>query len=485
HEKRVALARQAKIKAGAQQLAERLAAVELTIARRVGEQDKLYGSVTSLDIAEALSAHNLSIDRKQILLEEPIRTLGTFEVPVKLHAEVVQPVKVTVVAEGCARLSRKRLLLALSRRKGPLRVLLAESEVGMRLRSDWARGEAPRRTTTLHDLEAERALLGGLLIDPQKLMDIEERLAPEAFYDPLHRRIYAAMLAIEDRSAIDPITVKGKLSEAGELDAATSERLRVIEESALSAANVAHYAEIVLDKALRRRLAEAAEEIANLAVEAGQDVATLSDAAERLIFSITDQSRRGEPRELQGILRETMELIQRMRERHSAVTGLSTGLYLLDQRTTGLHPGELFILAARPGVGKTSLAMNIAVHAALRADPPVSVAFLNLPYPATPLALRMRCAEPRPSQRKLKSGPLSQHDTDQRVRHAASLCNAPIYLDDTATRTISDLRSKARRLKQQHADLGLIVIDYLQLMSTRGRAESRHLEIAEISRGLK
>ncbi|MFO7155469.1 MAG: replicative DNA helicase [Pseudomonadota bacterium] len=355
----------------------------------------------------------------------------------------------------------------------------------MRLRSDWARGEAPRRTTTLHDLEAERALLGGLLIDPQKLMDIEERLAPEAFYDPLHRRIYAAMLAIEDRSAIDPITVKGKLSEAGELDAATSERLRVIEESALSAANVAHYAEIVLDKALRRRLAEAAEEIANLAVEAGQDVATLSDAAERLIFSITDQSRRGEPRELQGILRETMELIQRMRERHSAVTGLSTGLYLLDQRTTGLHPGELFILAARPGVGKTSLAMNIAVHAALRADPPVSVAVFSLEMPATQLALRMLCAESRISQRKLKSGRLSQHDMDQLVRHAASLWNAPIYIDDSSTLTITDLRSKARRLKQQHADLGLIVIDYLQLMSTRGRAESRHLEIAEISRGLK
>jgi len=355
----------------------------------------------------------------------------------------------------------------------------------MRLRSDFERGEALRRTTTLHDLEAERALLGGLLIDPRRLTDIEERLSPEAFYDPLHRRIYAAMLAIEDRSAIDPITVKGKLSEAGELDAATAERLRVIEESALSAANVAHYAEIILDKALRRRLAEAAEEIASLAVEAGQDVATLSDTAERLIFSVTEQTRRGEPRELQGILRETMELIQRMRDRHTAVTGLSTGIYLLDQRTTGLHPGELFILAARPGVGKTSLAMNIAVHAALRADPPVAVAIFSLEMPSTQLAMRMLCAEARISQSKLKTGRLSPHDMDQLVRHAAALWNAPIYIDDSSTLTITDLRSKARRLKQQHPDLGLIVIDYLQLMSSRGRAESRHLEIAEISRGLK
>jgi len=355
----------------------------------------------------------------------------------------------------------------------------------MRLRSDWERGEAPRRTTTLHDLEAERALLGGLLIDPRKLNDIEERLQPEAFYDPLHRRIFAAMLAIEDRAAIDPITVKGKLSEAGELDAATAERLRVIEESALSAANVAHYAEIVLDKALRRRLAEVAEEIGQLAVEAGQDVATLSDTAERLVFAVTDQGRKGEPRELQGILKETMELVQRMRDRKSTVTGLSTGIYLLDQRTTGFHPGELFILAARPGVGKTSLAMNIAVHAATRADPPVAVAVFNLEMPATQLALRMLCSEARIGQGKLKSGSLSHHDMEQLVNHAAALWNAPIYIDDSSTLTITELRSKARRLKQQNPDLGLIVIDYLQLMSSRGRAESRHLEIAEISRGLK
>src|SRR5690606_25694856 len=172
------------------------------------------------------------------------------------------------------------------------------------------------------------------------------------------------------------------------------------EESALSAANVAHYAEIVLDKALRRRLAEVAEEIGQLAVEAGQDVATLSDTAERLVFAVTDQGRKGEPRELQGILKETMELVQRMRDRKSTVTGLSTGIYLLDQRTTGFHPGELFILAARPGVGKTSLAMNIAVHAATRADPPVAVAVFNLEMPATQLALRMLCAESRISQGK-------------------------------------------------------------------------------------
>src|SRR5690606_9974385 len=317
----------------------------------------------------------------------------------------------------------------------------------MRLRSEWEKGESPRKTTTLHDLDAERALLGGLLIDPRKLTEIEDRLGPDAFYDPLHRRIYAAMLAIEDRSAIDSITIKGKLSEAGELDAATSERLRVIEESALSAANVAHYADILLDKALRRRLSDVAEEIGRLAIEAGQDIASLTDNAERLVFGVTDQSRRGEPRELRGILAETIQLIERMRSRKTLVTGLSTGIYLLDQRTTGLHPGELFILAARPGVGKTSLAMNIALHAAHRAEPPVGVAVFNLEMPATQLALRMLCAEARISQSKLKSGSLSHHDMEQIIHHSAQLYNAPIYIDDSSTLTISELRSKARRLK--------------------------------------
>lgn len=355
----------------------------------------------------------------------------------------------------------------------------------MRLRSDWENGESRRKKTSLQDLDAERALLGGLLIDPRKIADVEERLDPEAFYDPLHRRIYAAMIAVEDRAAIDTITVKARLSEAGDLDAATSERLRVIEESALSAANVAHYAEIVLDKALRRRLSDVAEEIGQLAAEAGQDVATISDSAERLIFGVTDQGRRGEPRALKDVLAETMDLIQSMRDRKTTVTGLPTGIYLLDQRTTGFHPGELFILAARPGVGKTSLAMNIAVHAATRADPPVGVAVFNLEMPATQLALRMLCAEARIGQGKLKAGALSQHDMQQIIDHASVLYSAPIFVDDSSMLTINELRSKARRLKQQHPELGFIVIDYLQLMSARGRSESRHLEIAEISRGLK
>lgn len=353
----------------------------------------------------------------------------------------------------------------------------------MQLRSD--RQAEARKTTTLHDLEAERALLGALLIDPRKISDLEARLEAEMFYDLHHRRIFAGMLAIPDRAAIDPITIKGKLSEAGELEPATAERLRVIEESSLSAANVMSYVDIVTDKALRRKLADAAEEIAELATEAGTDSAAICDSAEKLIFGVTDKGRKGEPQKIDGILRSTLELINKMRESSTAVTGMPTGIYELDKRTTGFHPGELFILAARPGVGKTSLAMNMAIHAAARAEPRRSVAVFNLEMPATQLAFRMLCSEARISQGKLKSGKLSHYDMELIVQHAASLWEAPIYVDDSSSLTVMELRSKARRLKQQDPNLGFIVIDYLQLMSSRGKSESRQLEIAEISRGLK
>ena len=348
-----------------------------------------------------------------------------------------------------------------------------------------ARAAEARKTTTLFDLDAERALLGALLIDPRKLADIEASLDESAFYDLHHRRIYGAMVAIADKSAVDPITIKGVLSQRGELEPATAERLRVIEESALSAANVLSYVEIVSDKAMRRRLAAAAEEISELATEAGTDIAAIADSAEKLVFEVTDKSRKGEPQRLEAILRQTIEMVGKMRESNSVVTGMPTGLFELDRRTTGFHPGELFILAARPGVGKTSLAMNMAVHAAVRADPARAVAVFNLEMPATQLAFRLLCAEARISQGKLKSGRLSHYDMELIMQHAASLWEAPIYVDDSSSLTIMELRSKARRLKQQDPRLGFIIIDYLQLMSGGGRTESRHLEIAEISRGLK
>jgi replicative DNA helicase len=350
----------------------------------------------------------------------------------------------------------------------------------MRMRSE----REPRKITAVHDVEAERGLLGALIIDPRRLGEVEGRLQPDDFYDPQNRKIYAAMLAIPDRAAVDAITIQGKLSAAGELDAAVAERLRAIEESALSAANLEHYAEQVADKALRRRLAEIGERIGELAVEAG-DTGQLCDSAEKLVFGVTDRGRKGEPRIMEDVLKETLLLLEKLKQNHSAVTGMPTGIYKLDRWTTGFHPGELFILAARPGVGKTSLAMNMAIHAACHAEPPCAVAVFSLEMPCSQLALRMLCSEARISQGKLKSGKLTDWDMKTIMQHAAKLWQAPIYIDDSGSLTIMELRSKARRLKQQNKDLGFIVIDYLQLMSGGGKAESRQLEISEISRGLK
>ena len=351
----------------------------------------------------------------------------------------------------------------------------------MRMRSE---REAERKTTQVHDVEAERGLLGALIIDPRRLGEVEGRLQPDDFYDPQHRKIFGAMLAIPDRAAIDAITIQGRLSATGELDPAVAERLRGIEESALSAANLEHYADLVADKALRRRLATIGERIGELAVEAG-DTSQLCDNAEKLVFGVTDRGRKGEPRIMEDVLKETLKLVEKMRQSHSAVTGMPTGIYKLDRWTTGFHPGELFILAARPGVGKTSLAMNMALHAACHADPKCAVAVFSLEMPCSQLALRMLCSEARISQGKLKSGKLSDYDMSMIMQHAASLWEAPIYIDDSGSLTIMELRSKARRLKQQNKDLGFLVIDYLQLMSGGGKSESRQLEISEISRGLK
>src|SRR5690606_25808329 len=191
------------------------------------------------------------------------------------------------------------------------------------------RQNEPKKTTTLHDLEAERALLGALLIDPKKLSDIEARLEPENFYDPHNQKIFKAMLGIPDRTSIDTVTLKAKLSEAGDLDAAILERIRVVEESSLSAANIASYVEIVADKALRRKLAAAAEQIAELSTEAGSDTALVCDSAEKLLFSVTDKGRRGEPMRIVGVLKDTLELVNKMRESSGAVTGMPTGIYEL------------------------------------------------------------------------------------------------------------------------------------------------------------
>lgn len=356
------------------------------------------------------------------------------------------------------------------------------------MRQDARRGESPR--TSLFDLDLERALLGALLLDPQRTDEIVELVKGEDFYDPIHQHLFEAIQGTEDRSSITPSVVKAALSAKGQLDAATADRLRTIEESSYTSAGVRELAAAVADKGARRRVVEFAGKLGELAGAAELSTAQLFDRAEQLAFQTTERSRRSEPRLLEHVLGETLPIIQKMAQSHSSVTGLPTGILDLDDKTTGFHPGELFILAARPGVGKTSLAMNMALHGALRADPPRTVAVFSLEMPSTQLAFRIICSEARISQGKLRTGRLSDYDLAQITEHVGALWHAPIFVDDTGSLSILDLRSKARRITQQVTQLGLpplgfIVVDYLQLMRGTGSEEARHLEIAEISRGLK
>jgi replicative DNA helicase len=247
--------------------------------------------------------------------------------------------------------------------------------------------------------------------------------------------------------------------------------------------NAVQYATIVRDQALRRRLASVGREILEMASQETGDVEVILDESERKLFNLAEKRREGDLRAVSELMEQTLDLLDKMKASSSGVTGLSTGYVDLDMQLTGLHPGELIILAARPGIGKTSLAMNIAMHAALKEDK--AVAIFSLEMPADQLLMRLLASSARVDMKKLRGGRLTQHDEEKFQEMAGALYNAPIYIDDSGGLSPFDLRAKARRLKQKDPRLSLIVIDYLQLMHQKGKVESRQLEVSEISRALK
>jgi replicative DNA helicase len=224
-------------------------------------------------------------------------------------------------------------------------------------------------------------------------------------------------------------------------------------------------------------------EILEMASQETGDVEVILDESERKLFNLAEKRREGDLRAVSELMEQTLDLLDKMKASSSGVTGLSTGYVDLDMQLTGLHAGELIILAARPGIGKTSLAMNIAMHAALKEDK--AVAIFSLEMPADQLLMRLLASSARVDMKKLRGGRLTQHDEEKFQEMAGALYNAPIYIDDSGGLSPFDLRAKARRLKQKDPRLSLIVIDYLQLMHQKGKVESRQLEVSEISRALK
>src|SRR5687768_11733439 len=319
------------------------------------------------------------------------------------------------------------------------------------------------------DLAAERAVLGAVLADNTVITNVAEVVHPDDFSNPAHSQIFAAVLGLDGTSRkVDHLTLSEELKVRGQLAGVGGPAyLMGLDQVVPIAQNAVQYAQIVKDQALRRHLASVAREVLEMASKDSGDLDALFDEAGRKFFQVTEKKKVGDLVAVRDLMEETLDLIEKMRLTSTGITGLSTGFVDLDLQLTGLHPGELIILAARPGIGKTSLAMNIAMHAALKEEK--AVAIFSLEMPADQLLMRLLASSARVDMKKLRGGRLTPHDEEKFQEMAGALYNAPIYIDDSGGLSPFDLRAKARRLKQKDPRLSLIVVDYLQLMHQKGK----------------
>ncbi len=335
------------------------------------------------------------------------------------------------------------------------------------------------------DEQAERAVLGAVLLDPESALDPAlELLRGEDFYRPAHRLIFDAFVALaSENAAIDPVTVRSRLEQQGELEKAGGDAyLASLVDGLPRAGNVAAWAEIVRDHALRREVLRAAEEVREAARAAAIPAAELLDRAEKRLFELSQSGRRGGFRSIQEIGMEGLATLEELSDRRELVTGLPTGYVRLDRMTSGFQRGDLVILAARPSMGKTALALNIAQNVAIGKH--AGVGIFSLEMSAEQLFFRLVAGLGRVDSRKLRTGRLNAEEWE-RVTHAVdALVSSPIFIDDTPGLTPMEVRSKARRLKAEH-DIGLLVLDYLQLMRPEQKSDSRQQEVSEISRAMK
>jgi replicative DNA helicase len=331
--------------------------------------------------------------------------------------------------------------------------------------------------------EAEQAVLGAMLIDQDAALRAVQLLQPEMFYREGHRRLFRAMAALtEARVVIDHVTLREELERRGELEAAGGvDYLAELVDAVPSTANLDFHAAIVRDKSILRRLIETATAIIGEAYAARHPAGELLDSAEARVFHISQQRREDGFERLKEMLWPTMERIEALHKSGRRITGVPSGFVDLDEMTSGFQRSELIIVAARPSMGKTSLCLNVAVHAALEG---VGVAVFSLEMSREAVVQRMLCSEARVDSQLVRRGTLRDHDFTKLARAAGILQGAPLWIDDTPAQTLLEVRSKARRLKAEN-DLGLIIVDYLQLMRSPEYADNRVQEISDISRSLK
>jgi replicative DNA helicase len=334
------------------------------------------------------------------------------------------------------------------------------------------------------NIEAEQSVLGGILIENRAIHKVMEVLTPDDFYREAHQKIYNSLLDLSERDEpADLITLTNELRKRDQLDSiGGASYVASLIDTIPTAANIAYYARIVKEKSILRRLIETATDIVTQGYQDREDVEGLLDEAERAIFQIADDRVRPSFYPIREIVKSSFKTLEKLYEKKELVTGIPSGFKDLDLMTAGFQPSDLIIVAGRPSMGKTALCLNISQYAAIEKKVPVAI--FSLEMSKEQLVLRMLCSEARVEGTRIRTGFLSESDWPKLTLAAGNLSDAPIFIDDTPALTILELRAKARRLKGEHG-LGMLVVDYLQLMRGRTMIENRQQEISEISRSLK
>lgn len=342
-----------------------------------------------------------------------------------------------------------------------------------------------KRQDELVPLEAERAVLGAVLADQSLLDAAQEILSAQDFGTAAHEAIFSTMVALgNERRGIDHLSVAEALKARNLLTIAGGPAyLMALDQGVPLTHNAPEYARAVKAHAMRRAFALAGREVTDAALSGAVEADALPEYADKRIAALHPSRARGDFRPIGDFMIPVLDQLDSMKRADSGVTGLATGFPDLDRMLTGLHPGELIVLAARPGIGKTSLAMNIALNVATRAERAAGV--FSLEMPAEQLLLRMLASQARVDLKKLRGGRLTPHDEEKFQETAGAVADAPVYIDDSGDMSPTEARAKARRLKAKDPRLGLLVVDYLQLMRLRGKSDSRQAEVGEISRSLK
>lgn len=333
------------------------------------------------------------------------------------------------------------------------------------------------------NVEAEQSILGAILLENEALSAAIEVLIPDDFYRESHRKIFLGMLDLYERNEpIDLITLTEQLSRKGQLEEiGGASYLSSIVSMVPTSANIRYHSKIVKEKAVLRNLIRTATEIVSMSYDENLEVSDLLDRAETKIFSISEKMVKSSFVHVRNVVKDTIDFVDRLYNKKEYITGLPTGFTDLDMLTTGFHPGELIVVGARPGMGKTAFCLNIASHVGMEVKVPV--ALFSLEMTKELIVLRMLCSEAEVDSKSVRSGYHSKEDYKKLVSAAGRLADAPIYIDD-AFNSVLEIRAKARRLKAEHG-LGLIIIDYLQLMRGEGSHIQREQAVSEISRSLK